>query len=90
MLLGEAQHGSNTSVAARGRLVKFLHERMGFGILAYEASFYSCARAWKARTGGTASFVTLAFGFSPRRAPWAEVADGFLYLPTLSAGPLGN
>ena len=46
VLLGEPIHGSNTGVSARARLVRFLHSRMGFSILAYEASFYGAARAW--------------------------------------------
>lgn len=47
VLLGEPIHGSNTGVSARARLVRFLHSRMGFSILAYEASFYGAARAWE-------------------------------------------
>ncbi len=47
VLLGEPLHGSNTGVAARARLVRFLHARMGFSILAYEASFFGVARAWE-------------------------------------------
>ena len=42
-------------------------------------------RAWKAVRGKPGNFLTLAFGLLPRRAPWGEVADGFLYLPTLDA-----
>lgn len=47
VLLGEPLHGSNSGVSARARLVRFLHARMGFSILAYEASFYGAARAWE-------------------------------------------
>ena len=47
VLLGEARHGSDTGVSARARLVRFLHAKMGFSILAYEASFYGTARAWE-------------------------------------------
>lgn len=47
VLLGEPLHGSNTGVAARARLVRFLHARMGFSVLAYEASFYGTTRAWE-------------------------------------------
>ena len=47
-------------------------------------------RAWKADPENRSNFVSLAFGMLPRRAPWSEVADGFLYLPVIdetSAGP---
>ena len=42
-------------------------------------------RAWRAAFGKPGDFVTLVFGLLPRRAPWGEVADGFLYLPVLDA-----
>jgi erythromycin esterase-like protein len=42
-------------------------------------------RAWKADPENRGDFVALAFGMLPRKAPWAEVADGFLYLPVIDA-----
>src|SRR3989337_1173277 len=35
--LGEPSHGSGGSFAAKVRLVKFLHQRMGFDVLAWES-----------------------------------------------------
>lgn len=46
-------------------------------------------RAWKAGSGEPGDFVTLAFGLLPRKAPWTEVADGFLYLPVIDASSAG-
>lgn len=42
-------------------------------------------RAWRKGTGKSGDFVTLAFVLLPRRAPWAELADGFLYLPVIDS-----
>jgi erythromycin esterase len=38
--LGEPSHGAGAAFAAKVRLVKFLHERMGFDVLAWESGFY--------------------------------------------------
>ena len=65
VLLGEARHGSDTGVSARARLVRFLHARMGFSILAYEASFYGTARAWEDAQVGADPTAVLADGVHP-------------------------
>lgn len=65
VLLGEPLHGSNTGVSARARLVRFLHVRMGFGILAYEASFYGAARAWEDAQVAADPATVLANGVHP-------------------------
>lgn len=41
VVLGEQDHGDATSMAAKARLVRFLHHEMGFKILAFEADAYS-------------------------------------------------
>ena len=38
--LGEPNHGAGTSFAAKVRLIKFLHRRMGFDVLVWESGFY--------------------------------------------------
>lgn len=48
VLLGEASHGEGATSLAKGRLVKFLHQRKGFDVLAWEAGFYHCAKAGRA------------------------------------------
>ncbi|RPJ83556.1 MAG: hypothetical protein EHM13_07155 [Acidobacteria bacterium] len=41
VVLGEESHGDGATFLAKGRLVKFLHERMGFDVLAWEAGLFN-------------------------------------------------
>ncbi len=47
VLLGEATHGDGTTFAAKVRLVKHLHLKLGFGVLAFESGFYDCDAGWE-------------------------------------------
>jgi erythromycin esterase len=47
VLLGEQTHGEATTFQAKIRLIKFLHEKMGFDVLAFESGLYDCARIWE-------------------------------------------
>lgn len=42
--LGEPSHGAGTSFAAKVRLIKFLHQAMGFDVLVWESGFYDLER----------------------------------------------
>ncbi|MEM9919398.1 MAG: erythromycin esterase family protein [Bacteroidota bacterium] len=46
VMLGEQSHGEGTTYATKIKLVKYLHEEMGFDILAFESGFFDCAKAW--------------------------------------------
>ncbi|MCH8912219.1 MAG: erythromycin esterase family protein, partial [Planctomycetes bacterium] len=52
VLLGEASHGEGATSLAKGRLLKYLHQRKGFDVLAWEAGFYDCAKAGRALAAG--------------------------------------
>jgi erythromycin esterase len=52
VLLGEPTHGAGAVFLAKTRLVQFLHEEMGFDVLAVESGLFDCRRAWEALQAG--------------------------------------
>jgi erythromycin esterase len=46
ILLGEEDHIFSTSLESKTKLVKFLHDEMGFNVLAFEFDLYSLANAY--------------------------------------------
>ncbi len=53
VMLGETSHGDGAGFAAKTRLIKFLHERMGFDVLALEGGLYDVRKVWSTlRAGG--------------------------------------
>lgn len=45
VFLGEQGHRDGASITAKVRLVKYLHQELGFSTLAFEAGLYSCYKA---------------------------------------------
>jgi hypothetical protein len=45
VLLGENGHGVGDFTVHKARIVRFLHERLGFDVIAFESPFDDCARA---------------------------------------------
>lgn len=62
VLLGEGSHGDGTTYLAKTRLIKFLHERMGFDLLAFESSMYDVAKAWQRIRAGEDARTAMARG----------------------------
>ncbi|HYR10765.1 MAG TPA: erythromycin esterase family protein [Longimicrobium sp.] len=47
VMLGEQTHGDGTTFLAKARLIAFLHQEMGFDVLAWESGLFDMARVWE-------------------------------------------
>ncbi|SNY99442.1 erythromycin esterase family protein [Flagellimonas pacifica] len=52
VLLGEQSHGGGSTYSAKVRLIKFLHQEMGFEVMAFESGMYDCAKIWQNMVDG--------------------------------------
>jgi erythromycin esterase len=47
VLLGEQSHGDGTTFLAKARLIAFLHQEMGFDVLAWESGLWDVTQVWR-------------------------------------------
>lgn len=47
VMLGEQSHGEATAYDTKIKLIKYLHQELGFDLLTFESGFYDCSKAWQ-------------------------------------------
>ncbi len=65
VMLGEQTHGDGTTFLMKTRLIKFLHQEMGFEVIAFESGLYDCRKAWQQFVDGEQAETAFARGVLP-------------------------
>lgn len=47
VMLGEQTHGEATTFETKIKLIKYLHQELGFDLLVFESGLYDCQKAWE-------------------------------------------
>lgn len=78
VMLGEPTHADGAAFLAKARLVTYLHQELGFDVLAFESGFYDCHKAQRLIEAGeepaamVRQCVHPIWGFSEQFRPTAE------------------
>jgi erythromycin esterase len=87
VMLGEHRHDEGTALLAKARLVRFLHEQMGFNVLAFESGLYDCPKAWEFVVKGEEPRKALSRGVFAIWSESREVQPLFDYIGKEAKGP---
>jgi erythromycin esterase len=80
VMLGEPSHGAGGAFAAKVRLIRFLHQEMGFDVIAWESGVHGVRLAQAALDAGQAPADAARLGVSPIWSAAAEVQPLFEYV----------
>ena len=83
--LGEPSHGAGSCFAAKARIVKFLHRRLGFDVLIWESGMYDVALAQAAMRGSDDAMTAARRGVFALWSMAAEVKPLFAYIKASQA-----
>lgn len=85
VMLGEQTHGDGATLLAKTRVLKYLHERHGFDVLAFESGMYDLHAAQNLVEGGEKPSAAMAKAIFPVWADSDQVRPLLAYLDAQAA-----
>lgn len=65
VMLGEQAHAEGETFLGKTRLIRYLHEEMGFDVLCFESGLYDCERAWQSLKAGEDAWSAMSTAVFP-------------------------
>jgi erythromycin esterase len=87
VMLGEPLHLEGTTFKAKVRLIKFLHQMMGFDVVVFEAGMYDSREAWKKIVAGEPPVASARQSIFALWSYSQEVQPLFEYIAAEARGP---
>ena len=87
VFLGESGHGEGSTTLGKTRLLKFLHQNLGFDVVVWESGLYEAPVVWSALQKGGDPVAALGNGMMSAWSWTGEIEPLARYLAAQSSGP---